>query len=221
MWDAGEMDADMKLSELLKNSNIIRSNIDLNVEIKDIKYHSDKVENGDVFVAMKGNSTNGHLYIEDALKNGAVCVVSESIPADLNVPFVAVKNSRIALAEMSKEYFSHPDEALTMIGITGTNGKTSTTYFLKEILEYKFGNVVGLIGTNQNLVGGKPYVSKNTTPQSYDTYKLLREMVNSGCKYCIMEVSSHALIQHRSEERRVGKERTSRCSSWGTRVHER
>lgn len=187
----------MKLSQLLNKSDILRANIDMGLEIKDIRYNSKDVKPGDVFVAMKGNHTNGHLFIEDALCNGAVCVVCEALPADNNIPFVVVRNSRIALAQMSKEYFGAPDEKLKMIGVTGTNGKTSTTYFLKDILEYKYGKVVGLIGTNQNLVGNKPYSASNTTPQSYDTFKLLAQMVSCGCKFCVMEVSSHALEQHR------------------------
>lgn len=187
----------MKLSSLLKNTDIIRASIDLGTEIKDIKYHSDKVEKGDVFVAIKGNSTNGYFFIDSALEKGAVCVICETVPKDNDVPFVVVRDARKALAEMSKEFFGRPDEKLRMAGVTGTNGKTSTTYFIKEILESIYPSQVGLIGTNQNLVGGKPYVSTNTTPQSYDVYKLLREMCDAGCKYCVMEVSSHAMEQHR------------------------
>lgn len=187
----------MKLVEILRNTDIVKKNVDLNTDIKDIKYNSKDVEKGDVFVAIKGNSVNGHSYIGAAVDNGAVCVVCESAPDDITVPYVLVRNSRIALAQMSKLYFGSPDEKLSMVGVTGTNGKTSTTYFLKDILNHRFGDKVGLIGTNQNLVGSKPYEAEGTTPQSYDIFKLLREMVDIGCKYCVMEVSSHALEQHR------------------------
>ncbi|MBQ7093229.1 MAG: UDP-N-acetylmuramoyl-L-alanyl-D-glutamate--2,6-diaminopimelate ligase [Clostridia bacterium] len=186
----------MKLVEMLGSTDIVRTNMSLDAEIKDIKYNSKNVEKGDVFVAINGNSPDGKRFITEALSKGALCIVCETEP-DGDTPFVLVNDSRKALASMSKLFFGSPDEKLIMTGVTGTNGKTSTTYFIRHILTEKYGECVGLIGTNQNLVGNKSIPAKNTTPMSYDTYKLLREMADSGCKYCVMEVSSHALAQDR------------------------
>ena len=187
----------MKLVEMLGSVKILKCNADLNIEIKDIKYNSKEIEKNDVYVAISGGTADGHSYINEAMAKGAVAVICQRPPDDAALPFIQVEDSRKALAEMSKNYFGRPDEKLHITGVTGTNGKTSTTHFLHHILTQKFGKTVGLIGTNKNIIGDKIIPSKNTTPQSYEIFRMMREMVNSGCTHCVMEVSSHALHQSR------------------------
>ena len=187
----------MKLVEMLGSVKILKCNADLNIEIKDIKYNSKEIEKNDVYVAISGGTADGHSYINEAMAKGAVAVICQRPPDDAALPFIQVEDSRKALAEMSKNYFGRPDEKLHITGVTGTNGKTSTTHFLHHILTQKFGKTVGLIGTNKNITGDKIIPSKNTTPQSYEIFRMMREMVNSGCTHCVMEVSSHALDQKR------------------------
>ena len=187
----------MKLVEMLGSVKILKCNADLNIEIKDIKYNSKEIEKNDVYVAISGGTADGHSYINEAMAKGAVAVICQRPPDDAALPFIQVEDSRKALAEMSKNYFGRPDEKLHITGVTGTNGKTSTTHFLHHILTQKFGETVGLIGTNKNIIGDKIIPSKNTTPQSYEIFRMMREMVNSGCTHCVMEVSSHALDQKR------------------------
>ena len=187
----------MKLVEMLGSVKILKCNADLNIEIKDIKYNSKEIEKNDVYVAISGGTADGHSYINEAMAKGAVAVICQRPPDDAALPFIQVADSRKALAEMSKNYFGRPDEKLHITGVTGTNGKTSTTHFLHHILTQKFGKTVGLIGTNKNITGNKIIPSKNTTPQSYEIFRMMREMVNSGCTHCVMEVSSHALHQSR------------------------
>ena len=187
----------MKLVEMLGSVKILKCNADLNIEIKDIKYNSKEIEKNDVYVAISGGTADGHSYINEAMAKGAVAVICQRPPDDAALPFIQVTDSRKALAEMSKNYFGRPDEKLHITGVTGTNGKTSTTHFLHHILTQKFGKTVGLIGTNKNITGDKIIPSKNTTPQSYEIFRMMREMVNSGCTHCVMEVSSHALHQSR------------------------
>ena len=187
----------MKLVEMLGSVKILKCNADLNIEIKDIKYNSKEIEKNDVYVAISGGTADGHSYINEAMAKGAVAVICQRPPDDAALPFIQVADSRKALAEMSKNYFGRPDEKLHITGVTGTNGKTSTTHFLHHILTQKFGKTVGLIGTNKNITGDKIIPSKNTTPQSYEIFRMMREMENSGCTHCVMEVSSHALDQKR------------------------
>ena len=178
----------MKLVEIMGSIKILESNTDLDIEIKDIKYNSQNVEKGDIFVDINRNYT----YINEAIKKGAICIVCDAVH-DTAIPFILVENSRKALAVMSKNYFGRPDERLVIAGVTGTNGKTSTSTFLRHIL----GGNAGLIGTNGNFIKDKIYTAKNTTPQSYEVYSLLKEMADSGCTHCVMEVSSHALALER------------------------
>ena len=187
----------MKLVEMLGSVKILKCNADLNIEIKDIKYNSKEIEKNDVYVAISGGTADGHSYINEAMAKGAVAVICQRPPDDAALPFIQVEDSRKALAEMSKNYFGRPDEKLHITGVTGTNGKTSTTHFLHHILTQKFGKTVGLIGTNKNITGDKIVPSKNTTPLSYEIFRMMREMENSGCTHCVMEVSSHALHQSR------------------------
>lgn len=183
----------MKLSELIKNvkcKNIISEH--LNPEITGVRYNSNKVEKGNLFVAVKGYKTDGHKYIKSAVENGAAAVICEERQDDLAVPQIIVENSRIAEAVVSAEMFSNPSKKLKLIGITGTNGKTTCTYLVKQILESN-GYKCGLIGTNQNMIGDTVLETGRTTPDSYELQELFAKMSSQNCDYVIMEVSSHAL----------------------------
>lgn len=172
-------------------------------EISGIEYDSRKVVDGSVFVAIKGFNTDGHLFIQDALNKKAVAVVvenSEAIPDSFVSHFKAVKiivnDSRQALAELSNAFFNEPSKKLRLIGITGTNGKTTTSYFLKNIYEIS-GYKVGLMGTISNYIGKEKLDSKLTTPESNDLNKMLNQMYTAGCDFSVMEVSSHSLALKR------------------------
>ena len=181
-----------QLGELLKNTEIIESPDCLEIMIRGITFNSASLVPGDLFVAMKGLTNDGHNFIEDAAKKGAVCVICEKEPK-IEIPYILVKNSRKALAEISAAWFDYPAEKMKMVGVTGTNGKTTVTTLLKQVLENCGEGKVGLIGTNINMIGDKEINSDLTTPESYEVQKLLAMMVAEGCQACVMEVSSHAL----------------------------
>ena len=182
----------MLLRELLSGIEILDTSMDPDTEISGISYDSRKTEPGDLFVAISGFETDGHKYIPGAMKRGAVAVLCEIQP-DNGIPFVLTPNCRNALAIASINYFRKPAENLVLIGITGTNGKTTSSYIIKHILEYVTGEKVGLIGTINNLIGNRVIPSDHTTPESFELQKLLADMADSGCRYVVMEVSSHSL----------------------------
>ncbi len=168
-------------------------------EVTGVEYDSRKVVNGSVFLAIKGYNTDGHFFIQDALNNKAVAVVverSESVPDSLVNHFNAIKivvnDGRQALAEISNAFYDEPSKKMRLIGITGTNGKTTSSYFLKNILETA-GYKVGLMGTISNYIGKERINAKLTTPESNDLNKMLDQMINAGCDFAVMEVSSHSL----------------------------
>lgn len=179
----------MKLNEILLTANI-------DIEISGISYNSRLTKPGDVFVAITGFQTDGHKYAKNAVENGAVCVVCEYEIDDISVPCVIVENSREALAEMSCNFYGNPTSKLKLIGVTGTNGKTTVTYLVKSVLEAN-GEKVGLMGTNKNMIGDKDYHTERTTPESLEMQEFFAEMLKEGCSYAIMEVSSHSLDLHR------------------------
>ncbi len=175
----------MKLSNILKG-------ISFDVEINGISYDSRKVKPGDVFVAITGFATDGHKYIKSAVQSGAACVVCERAPEESDIPYVVVEDSRAALAEMSKNFYNDPTSRLKLIGVTGTNGKTTVTHLVKTILEAN-GEKVGLIGTNKNMIGDISFRAERTTPEALELMEMFDEMVKAGCTYAVMEVSSHSL----------------------------
>ncbi len=180
----------MTLKKLVKNIECeIFGNSDL--EIKGIAYDSRKVQDGYLFIAIKGFETDGHKYIDSAIKNGAVAVLGED-DIDCGCTYVKAKDSRKALALTSAEYFEHPEKKLKIIGLTGTNGKTTTTYLIRQILMLK-GLRCDLIGTNQIIIGDSITESSRTTPESFDLFEIFHKMVESGGEYVVMEVSSHSL----------------------------
>lgn len=189
----------MVLQYLLRDLENYEIDGDNNVEINKIEYDSKKIEKNDIFVAIKGFEADGNDFIVDAIKNGAVCVIVEknvSISNVENVTIVKVENTRIALAKMAASYYDYPAKKINMIGITGTKGKTTTAYMIRDILNAA-GKKTGMIGTVYNTYGNVMIESSRTSPESLDLQKLLKDMVDSGMKYCVMEVSSHALELHR------------------------
>ncbi len=188
----------MKLKDLLAGVKVLESTADLEIAVDDIGYDSRAIRPGMAFVAVEGYVTDGHRYIGGAVKNGASVVICQK-PPETAVPYVLVEDSRLALAQISANLFGHPAKKLILIGVTGTNGKTTVTHLIRSVVEAVTGEKCGLIGTNENIVGDKVYEAERTTPESYDLHKLFREMVDCGCKYAVMEVSSHALVTGRVE----------------------
>ncbi|MBQ9535786.1 MAG: UDP-N-acetylmuramoyl-L-alanyl-D-glutamate--2,6-diaminopimelate ligase [Clostridia bacterium] len=185
----------MKLSQIMQDVDIVRQSCDFNMEISDICYDSRQAVKDCAFLAIRGFRTDGHLFIAEAARRGAAVVIAERTPEE-NVPYVLVRDSRRAMAQMAKNFFGRPDEELKLIGVTGTNGKTTVTYLIKHILESN-GKKCGLIGTNDIYVGDRVLPAQRTTPESCELYKLLREMRDAGCGHVVMEVSSHALTLDR------------------------
>lgn len=186
----------MKLKELLEGLEILSAGADLEMEIGGVCYDSRQVKPGDLFVALSGYSVDGHRFIPQAMAAGAAAVVCQTPPEGDEVPYVRVTDSRRALAMAGANFFGHPARDMTMVGITGTNGKTTSTYLLKAILEAR-GEKVGLIGTNQNMIGQEVLPTERTTPESFELQKLFARMRDAGCTYVVMEVSSHALFLDR------------------------
>lgn len=184
----------MKLQELLRGVAVKSGTAADDLEIREVRYDSRAVQEGDLFVAIRGFATDGHQYIGKALEQGAVAIVCEEAPA--GVPAVVVENARQALAEIAANRFGHPANSMVMLGVTGTNGKTTTTYLVKHMLE-DAGHKVGLIGTNQNLIGDEVIETERTTPESYELHALFARMRDAGCTHVIMEVSSHSLVLDR------------------------
>ena len=186
----------MTLRELLKDVPVSAATADMDCEIKDIRYDSRAVEPGDLFVAVEGLKSDGHRFIPMAMEKGAAAVLCQYAPAG-DVPYVLTPDSRLALALASAAYFGHPAEKMTMIGVTGTNGKTTTTVLIKHMLEDALGAKVGLVGTISNWIGEVELPTERTTPESYELQKLFARMAAAGCTHAVMEVSSHALALDR------------------------
>lgn len=186
----------MKLRELIKNLSIIEMNADAEREISGVSYDSRKTEKGDMFVAIRGFEADGHKFIPKAVENGAAVILCEEKPS-CDIPYVLVSDSRYGLAIVSRDFFGDPASEMTMIGITGTSGKTSSSYLIKHMLESKLDAKVGLIGTNGNMIGDEFLHTEHTTPESYELHKLFRHMADSGCTHVVMEVSSHSLTLER------------------------
>ncbi|WP_291635926.1 UDP-N-acetylmuramoyl-L-alanyl-D-glutamate--2,6-diaminopimelate ligase [Clostridium sp.] len=187
----------MKLKNIMENINVdlIHGNID--IDIKEIQYDSRKVKDGDVFYCIEGYNLDGHEYIQNAIDNGAVAVVCQkNIEDNLNVTVLRVEDSRKALAISAANYYENPSSKMKMIGITGTNGKTTSAFMIKAILEEQ-GYKVGLIGTIANFIGGVKIHTERTTPESLELHELFKQMLDSGVDYCVMEVSSHSLYLDR------------------------
>ena len=182
----------MRLKELLKGIDVIETNADLDMEIREVVYDSRKVTPGSLFVAITGFASDGNRFIPMALEKGAAAVVTARRP-ETEIPYILVASDRLALAQLGTNRYGHPAESMTMIGVTGTNGKTSVTLLLKHVLETVAGAKVGLIGTMENYIGQEAVPTERTTPESYELQGLFARMRDAGCSHVVMEVSSHAI----------------------------
>ena len=187
----------MRLRELLEGMEVISQTISPDTEITHVCVDSRATQKGSLFVAVPGNRCDGGHYARQAVDRGAVCVVCQSeLPPDL--PWVKVRDARLALSQLACRWYGHPSRQLTMLGVTGTNGKTTVTYLLRHILQ-RTGMKTGLIGTVQNIVGEQTLPAQRTTPDALQIQQLLSAMTKNGCSHAVMEVSSDALDQHRAE----------------------
>lgn len=185
----------MKLSEIVKDVKLEELKGG-ETEITGISYDSRAVKPGDLFVAIKGFEFDGHKYIPAAIEAGASAILCQEKP-DADIAYALTSDSRLALALAGREFYGDPASEMTIVGVTGTNGKTTTTYLLKHLLESKLDAKVGLIGTNGNMIGSEFLHSERTTPESLELQRLFREMADSGCTHVVMEVSSHSLCLDR------------------------
>lgn len=188
----------MKLAHLLKGLKQYDLIGDQEQEIEGLTYDSRQIKPGYLFVALKGHALNGHDYLTDAVRNGAVALVAEEFKGlQENLAKVRVPNSREALSKLAIQFYGHPFKGMNLIGITGTNGKTTTSYILESILSAA-GATPGVIGTINYRFLGKTHSAPVTTPESLDLMRFLREMADGGVTDVILEVSSHALDQKRT-----------------------
>ena len=187
----------MKLKDLLVGVEIVKTNADMNMEIPALAHDTRvQMQPGCLFIAVSGFAHDANRYIPLAMEKGAAAVVTAKEP-EYDVPFVQVASDRLARAQIAANYFGQPAKAMKLIGITGTNGKTSVTLLLKHILETVAGAKVGLIGTMGNWIGQEFLPSERTTPENHELQELFAQMRDAGCTHVIMEVSSHAIALDR------------------------
>ena len=186
----------MKLKELFEGISVLECTADPELSIGEIFYDSRKVTPGSLFVAVSGFAADGNRFIPMAIEKGAAAVVTAKKP-ETAVPYVLVESDRLALALLGCNFFGHPARSMTMIGVTGTNGKTSSTLLLKQVLEQCLGAKVGLIGTMANMIGSETIPTERTTPESFELQALFARMRDAGCTHVVMEVSSHAVALER------------------------
>ena len=188
----------MELKELIRPLEVLEIVGDANVEITGIQSDSRKVEKGFLFVAVRGVSVDGHAYIEGAIGKGAAAIICEEIPSDEkihasegNPVFIRVKDSADALGKVLSNWYENPSDNLILVGVTGTNGKTTIATLLYEMFR-KMGHKVGLLSTVCNYIDGEAIPTDHTTPDPVTLHSLMARMVEAGCEYAFMEVSSHS-----------------------------
>ena len=188
----------MHLNDIIEGVELSSRSGDQNPRIGKITFDSRKVEQGDLFVAIRGLLTDGHQYMDQALYSGAVAIVCQEpgLRASPDVPIIQVSDSRKALAQMAAAFYGHPSRELALVGVTGTNGKTTIASLLHQIHSL-MGFRAGLLSTIQVLIGEEIHPATHTTPDPIQINALLRQMVDQDCEYCFMEVSSHAIDQER------------------------
>ena len=187
-----------RLSELLTATAVVQFVTAADPQIGALEYDSRKVKAGDCFFAVRGTQSDGHNYIASAIESGAVAVVCQELPQQLNegVSYIVVEDSNKAMADMAAAYYDYPSEELELVGVTGTNGKTTVATLLCDLFQL-LGHKAGLISTVVYRVGEREIASTHTTPDAIRLNAMLREMVDEGCVYCFMEVSSHSVVQER------------------------
>jgi UDP-N-acetylmuramoyl-L-alanyl-D-glutamate--2,6-diaminopimelate ligase len=187
-----------QLSELLTATAVVQFVTAADPQIGALEYDSRKVKAGDCFFAVRGTQSDGHNYIASAIESGAVAVVCQELPQQLNegVSYIVVEASNKAMADMAAAFYDYPSEELELVGVTGTNGKTTVATLLCDLFQL-LGHKAGLISTVVYRVGEREIASTHTTPDAIRLNAMLREMVDEGCDYCFMEVSSHSVVQER------------------------
>jgi UDP-N-acetylmuramoyl-L-alanyl-D-glutamate--2,6-diaminopimelate ligase len=190
----------MQLQEILYGVTILKLVGVTNRDVASLEFDSRKVENDAVFFAIKGTLADGHRYIEQTILAGAVVVVCEELPETLQpaITYIQVENAHVALGIMAANFYGNPSSKLSLVGITGTNGKTTIATLLFKLFT-ELGYAVGLISTVENQIKEMVIPATHTTPNPLALNLLLKQMVDAGCVYCFMEVSSHAVVQHRIE----------------------
>lgn len=188
----------MKLRELLHAIPVLDLWGDHDIEISSLTFDSRRAEEGSLFIAVRGERADGHNFIEDVIQKGSVAVIVDEMPENRTkgITYVCVHDTAYALGVAAANYYDNPSRKLKLVGITGTNGKTTTATLLYQLFN-KLDYSAGLISTIENRVGAEVYPAKYTTPDPIVLNSLLREMVEEGCDYCFMEVSSHAVVQQR------------------------
>lgn len=187
-----------QLKDILYNTRLLNVIGSTSIGIRDITSDSRKVEPGGAFIAISGTQTDGHQYIDIAIENGASAIICENLPHEHknDISYVVVENSAASLGVIASNFYNNPSHQLSLIGVTGTNGKTTIATLLYELFT-KLGFVSGLISTVENKIDQQVVKTSMTTPDAITLNKLLQNMVEAGCQYCFMEVSSHAIDQHR------------------------
>ena len=188
----------MLLQDVLYKVSIRSVSGSTSVEVNDIQIDSRRVKQGTTFIAVKGSASDGHQFIDSAIENGAVAIVYEQIPASIKagIVYVEVQNSAVAAALMANNFYERPSEKVKLVGVTGTNGKTTIATLLYKLFT-RLGYTCGLLSTVENQIGDKVVPATHTTPDAISLNALLKQMADEGCSHVFMETSSHALHQHR------------------------
>ncbi|MGP8216272.1 MAG: UDP-N-acetylmuramoyl-L-alanyl-D-glutamate--2,6-diaminopimelate ligase [Bacteroidia bacterium] len=188
-----------KLKDILYKVALVEVAGSTDVAVSAIQLDSRKVTEGALFIAIKGTLTDGHKFIDQTIKNGAVAILCEVMPENRveGISYIRVKNSSAALAIIADNFYDHPSSGLKLVGITGTNGKTTTATLLYKLFR-GLGYKTGLLSTVRNQINDKQFPATHTTPDSIDLNRILNDMVAAGCTHCFMEVSSHAIVQNRT-----------------------